>query len=242
MIEKIWTVQESGLLLRLGRSELMRMEYQSRARSLPSDLPFPFPENAQENAFIVVSGRLLVTYFSDSHRQPIIVELTPGDFFGTTVELVRQRLATRLSLSERSTIVAIPRDVLQNTLNTHQRLQNRVLAFAGWTPHYYSQPLADNFFVPTQKRLARFLYDEATRRSSSENVLIRGLSDRTLSRLLNSAPPLINACLADWERAGIICRHDHHVEIVELSSLAESVRLELREPIHTNGNTVRVVR
>jgi CRP-like cAMP-binding protein len=242
MIEKIWTVQESGLLLRLGQTELARMEYQSRARSLPADSLFPFPENAKDSAFAVISGRLLARYFCNSRSQPITVELTPGDFFGTTSGIDPAVVGDGLELAERSTIVAVPRDVLQNSLNTQQRLQNRVLAFAGWSPLRYSTPVADNFFVSTQKRLARFLYDEVTKSSNVINVLLRGLTNVQLARLINSDVELVGGCLADWERAEIVLRRGNDIEVLDLGSLAESVNLELREPIHTNGNTVRVVR
>ena len=242
MIEKIWTVQESGLLLRLGQNELARMEYQSRARSLPADSPFPFPENAKEDAFVVVSGRLLARYFCNSRSQPMTVELTPGDFFGTTTGIDPAMIGDGLELAERSTIVAVPRDVLQNSLNTHQRLQNRVVAFAGWTLLRYSTSVADNFFISTQKRLARLLYDEAIKSTSDEVAIIRGLKNIHLARLINSDKQLVEGCLADWERAEIVYRRNDRIEILDLGSLADSVDLELREPIHTNGNTVRVVR
>src|SRR5262249_10268272 len=124
MIEKIWTVLESGLLLHLDRQEFGRLEAQTQARPLPENCQLLFPEAARARVFVVVSGRLGAHFHSENRLRRISVELTPGDFFGVHHGQDPAAIGDDLELLERSTIVAIPRDAFQILLNGRSRLRN----------------------------------------------------------------------------------------------------------------------
>lgn len=242
MLEKIWAVQDADLLLRLSRDDLRRLENQCRARSLPPDCEFPFSAGAAREAYLISAGRLIATAFPASRSQPIQIELTPNDFFGVIAHQDLAAASSTLMVAERTTVVAIPQDALQQILNARGRQMNSALRWARWSCRRFQRVMSDNFFVSTEKRVAKFLFDRVAEHFVATGVTVDGLSPKTLAKLLNSSPDLVAACLADFEQEEILFQRRWRLEIVNLSALADIARMEIREPIRTGSGSIKVFR
>lgn len=182
--------------------------------------------------FVIVSGKVKVSYRLPDGGEIILTILGPSEIFGvTTLFDPEAREVTVTTLTE---VVAVPieRGQLLVWMAEHPEVRDQVLRlFARWA-NATTNSLADFAFADAHKRIASRLLFLRQRFGRREGDVVRVVHDLTLkdfARLVGDAPKTVVAVLRDFADRGWIRLEGNSVVIVDGHALASLSPMSLSE-------------
>jgi CRP/FNR family transcriptional regulator, cyclic AMP receptor protein len=182
--------------------------------------------------FVIISGKVKVSYRLPDGSEIILTILGPAEIFGATALFDPESRETTVTTLTEVVAVPIERDQLLVWMAEHPEVSDQVLRlFARWA-NATTNSLADFAFADAHRRIASRLLFLRQRFGRREGEVVRVVHDLTLkdfARLVGDAPKTIVAVLHDFEDRGWIRLEDNSVVIVDGHALASQSPMSMSE-------------
>lgn len=232
MPDHIWYIQKCGLCEQLTAEELGRLESQARIRTFPKNAPIYLPRDQANLVYILAEGRVRLVSLTPEGKQAILAMFEPGDLFG---ELSLVGSETREEFAEamvKSTVVAIPRDTMEEVMLSNPRLTLAVTKLIGFRRRKLERRLRNLLFRTNRERLIALLWElvEQYGKSTPEGTLINiRLSHQDLASLIGITRESVTLTLGELQSEGLVSIGRQRILIHQLDRLASAANESLNE-------------
>ena len=227
MAEKHWFLKRCQLFERLSAAELAQLESQSRCRRFDAGAVVYLPADQADAVLALTQGRVKICHPTPDGKETILAFIEPGEIFGemclfSTTD--REELAIAV---EASTIVLIPRDVLQSLVDRHAELALSVTRLVGFRRQRIERRLKHLLFHAHRERLIHLLLELAetygVKQNSDIEIRIK-LSHQDLAGLIGSTRESVSTTLGELQAAGLVRLGRGKLTITGRKALAEELR------------------
>ena len=202
-----WFLKNCRLLDRLPTSELQKLETDCRSRRFAGGQVIYLPIDRADAVVVLVSGQVKLCHLTPDGKQSILAFIEPGEIFG---ELCLFAPADREELaiaSQVSTIVLIPRDVMQDLMGRHPELALGITRLLGLRRLRIERRLKSLLFRSSRDRLLQLLLELAENHggTTSGGVEIRiKLSHQDLANVIGSTRETVTLTLGELQSEGLV--------------------------------------
>ena len=228
MSERLWYLKRCDLFQRLRPEQLHELELRSRARDFPRNTPVYLPADHADGVMLLVRGRVKIGSFTDEGKQTIVAFIEPGELFGELSLIVDEERGEYAETVEKSTIVMIPREVMQELIRQNPEVSLGVTKLFGLRRQRVERRLKYLLFRSNRERLVHLLLElaETYGRRTPEGVELKiKLSHQDLASIIGSTRETVTVVLGELQSEGKIKLGRRKVILTELARLADSVNL-----------------
>lgn len=207
MAEKIWYLKRCLLFERLPPEELTALESQSRCRRFSSGDVIYLPSAEADAVLALANGRVKICHTTPEGKQSILAFIDAGEIFGEMClfsESDREELAIA---AVASTVILIPRRVLQATIERHAELALGITRLVGFRRQRIERRLKNLLYRSNRERLTNLLVElcEAYGVVTTQGTEIgMKLSHQDLASLIGSTRETVTATLGELQSEGLI--------------------------------------
>ena len=227
MSEKLWYLKNCPLFEQLSAGELADIESRSRARTFPRGTPIYLPMDETNAVFLLAAGRVKICHLTPDGKQSILAFIEPGELFGE-LSLVDPGPRDEYAESvEKSTVVLIPGEVMQQTMETHARLTLGVTKMIGMRRRRIEQRLKNLLFLSNRDRLTHLLLELTERYGERDGEGLRlriQLSHQDLANVIGSTRETVTVVLGEMQQEGLLSLGRRKIIILDLERLAAGVQ------------------
>ncbi len=226
MSEKLWYLKNCPLLDRLGPDELRRIEIASRARNFPRKSPVYLPADASTSVFLLASGRVKLCHITPDGKQSILAFIEPGEIFGELSMLDdgdREEYAEAL---ENSTVVMIPRDTIQQLMESHAGLTLGITKMIGLRRRRIERRLKNLLFLSNRQRLVHLLLELAEQygQQTGDGIALGiKLSHQDLANVIGSTRETVTVVLGELQSEDLVAVGRRKITLLKPDQLAAGV-------------------
>jgi CRP-like cAMP-binding protein len=164
-----------------------------------------FPQGAPATEVLYIQdGRVKLSVLSRDGKEAVIAMLGAGDFFGEGCLAGQPRRMATASALAATTILAVEKSQMLESLHTQPVLADRFLAHMLARNIRIEEDLVDQLFNSSEKRLARALLLLARYGKGGELVSIPRLSQETLADIVGTTRSRINFFMNKFRDLGFI--------------------------------------
>ncbi|MBI2477499.1 MAG: Crp/Fnr family transcriptional regulator [Planctomycetia bacterium] len=227
MSEKLWYLKNCQLFEQLAADDLKNIEARSKSRTFPRGTPIYLPLDETNAVFLLATGRVKICHLTPDGKQSILAFIEPGELFG---ELALFDVGPRDEYAEsveKSTIVLIPGEVMQQLMESHAGVTLGVTKIIGLRRRRIEQRLKNLLFLSNRERLTHLLLELAQQYGVRENVGLRlriQLSHQDLANVIGSTRETVTVVLGEMQQEGLLSIGRRRILILDLGKLASSVQ------------------
>lgn len=227
MSEKLWYLKNCQLFEQLTADDLQRIEISSKARTFPRGTPIYLPLDGTNAVFLVASGRVKICHLTPDGKQSILAFIEPGELFGELALFdggPRDEYAEAL---EKSTIVQISGEVMQQTMESHPGVTLGVTKLIGMRRRRIERRLKNLLFLSNRDRLTHLLLELAEQYGKPESGGLKlriQLSHQDLANVIGSTRETVTVVLGEMQSEGLLSIGRRRIVILDLDRLARSVQ------------------
>ncbi|HRX78985.1 MAG TPA: Crp/Fnr family transcriptional regulator [Pirellulaceae bacterium] len=228
MSEKLWYLKNCHLFEQLADGDLRDIEARSKARTFARGTPIYLPLDDTNAVFLLASGRVKICHLTPDGKQSILAFIEPGELFGELAMLetggVRNEYAESV---EKSTIVLIPGEIMQKTMESNAGLTLGVTKMIGMRRRRIEQRLKNLLFLSNRERLTHLLLELAEQYGVRESAGLRlriQLSHQDLANVIGSTRETVTVVLGEMQQEGLLSIGRRRIVILDLGRLAGSVQ------------------
>ncbi|MEQ8210483.1 MAG: Crp/Fnr family transcriptional regulator [Lacipirellulaceae bacterium] len=228
MSERLWFLKRCDLFQRLRPDQLQQVELRSRARDFPRNTPIYLPADHADGVMLLVRGRVKIGSFTEEGKQTILAFIEPGELFGELSLMGGEEREEYAETVEKSTIVAIPREVMQELMSQNPEVSLGVTKLFGLRRQRVERRLKYLLFRSNRERLVHLLLElaEAYGKRTAEGIELKiKLSHQDLASVIGSTRETVTVVLGELQNEGKIQLGRRKIILTELARLAESVNL-----------------
>lgn len=222
MAEKHWFLKNCQLLRRLPPSELEQLERQSRAGKFKAGEVIYIPIDRAEAVLVLVSGQVKLCHTTPEGKESILAFIEPGEIFGELC-LVGADDREELAIATcASTIVMIPRNVLQELIGRHASLALSVTQLLGFRRLRIERRLKSLLFRSSRDRLLQLLVELAEQHGdrAQQGIEIRlKLSHQDLASIIGSTRETVTTTLGQLQNEGLVWLGRQRITICDIKRL-----------------------
>ncbi|MEN0112026.1 MAG: Crp/Fnr family transcriptional regulator [Planctomycetota bacterium] len=209
MTEEIWYLKQSDLFRRLTPEQIARLEPRCRSRAYKRGEPIYLPHDAADAALVLAEGRVRIGSVTDEGKQTILAFIDPGELFGELAALdggPREELA---EAAEKSVVVLVPADALQELMEEDPHLALGVTKLVGLRRRRIERRLRSLLFRSNRQRVVSLLLELAEQygRPSSDpkgTELGIKLSHQDMASVIGSTRETVTLMLGDLQTEGLV--------------------------------------
>lgn len=213
----------SGLFSRTSTDAVAALSQQLESEQFTAGCVVGSPGDFGGRFYVIVSGKVKVSYRRPERCEIVLKVLGPGEIFGAITLFDPDSQETSVTTLTEVRAVAIEREQLVRWMAERPEVSDQVLRlFARWA-NAATNRLIDFAFADAQERIASRLLFLRRRFGRREGDVVRVVHDLTLKdfSLLTGVPPkTIVATLRDFQDRGWIRLEDNSVLIVDGQALA----------------------
>ncbi len=227
MSEKLWYLKNCQLFEQLTADDLQRIEISSKARTFARGTPIYLPLDGTNAVFLLASGRVKICHLTPDGKQSILAFIEPGELFGELALFdggPRDEYAEAL---EKSTIVQIPGEVMQQTMESHPGVTLGVTKLIGLRRRRIERRLKNLLFLSNRDRLTHLLLELAEQYGKPESGGLKlriQLSHQDLANVIGSTRETVTVVLGEMQNEGLLSIGRRRIVILDLKRLAGSVQ------------------
>ena len=228
MPERHWYLKRCQLFERLSPAELAALELRSRARKFPRGSPIYLPADAADAVLVLAEGRVRIGSYTDEGKQSILAYIEPGEMFGELSLVDAGQREEFAEAVERSTVVLIPRDAMQELLERNPQVALGVTKLFGLRRQRIERRLRSLLFRSNRERLVHLLVELAGQygRAIDGGVeLAIKLSHQDLASIIGSTRETVTVVLGELQAEGSLRIGRQKIVLTDLPGLAGSVNL-----------------
>jgi len=156
------------------------------------------------NVFYVQQGSIKLSVLSRTGKEAVVAILGRGDFFGEGCLAEQPRRIATASAMSASTVLVIPKARMLDVLHTQPAFAERFLAHVLARNIRVEEDLVDMLFNSSEKRLARGLLLLARYGKQDQPLLIPGMSQDTLAKMIGTTRSRVNFFMNKFRDHGFI--------------------------------------
>lgn len=228
MAEQIWSIQQCRLFEELAADDLQFMEQKSRMKTFVRNSAIYLPRDMAESVLVVVSGRIRLFSLTPDGKEVLLAFVEPGELFGELALIgsdIREEFA---QAAAQSTVVAIPKDVMETVLLRNPRLPMSVTRYVGLRRRSLERRLKNLMFRSNRERLLGLLREllEQYGRPIIEGILIDiRLSHQDLASLIGITRESVTLTLGELQNERIISLGRQRIVVLDRQRLIQAAGL-----------------
>lgn len=229
MSEKLWYLKNCTLFEQVSPEQLRRIELSSRARIFPRGNPIYLPSDGANSVLLLASGRAKICNLTPDGKQSILAFIEPGELFGELALVDSGQREEYAEAVEKSTVVMIPAEVLQDLVQQHPQLSLGVTKIFGLRRKRIERRLKNLLFLSNRERLTHLLLEltEQYGVRSHDGIRLRiQLSHQDLANVIGSTRETVTVVLGEMQAEGLLRVGRRRLVIIAPEKLAHSVHVE----------------
>jgi CRP/FNR family transcriptional regulator, cyclic AMP receptor protein len=226
MSEKLWYLKKCQLFEHLSGDELQAIESRSRAKTFSRKTPIYLPLDETNSVFLVATGRVKICHLTPDGKQSILAFIEPGELFGELALLSDGPRDEYAESIEKSTIVQIPGDAMQQAMESHAGLTMGVTKMIGLRRRRIEQRLKNLLFLSNRDRLTHLLLELAEQYGIRDRDGLRlsiQLSHQDLANVIGSTRETVTVVLGELQLEGLVSVGRKRIVIRDPERLASGV-------------------
>ena len=207
MTEELWYLKQCDLFRRLTPEELTRLEPRCRSRTFKRGEPIYLPTDFASAALVLAEGRVKIGSVTEEGKQAILAFIEPGELFGELAVLDGGPRDEFAEAAEKSTVVLIPADALNELVAANSQVALGVTKLIGLRRRRIEQRLKSLLFRSNRQRLVSLLLELAEQygEKTPEGVrLTIKLSHQDLASVIGSTRETVTVVLGELQSEGLV--------------------------------------
>ncbi len=228
MSQRLWYLKSCDLFQQLGAEQLSALESRCRVRKCPRGTPIYLPADQADGVLLLAEGRVKIGSFTEEGKQTILAFVEPGEIFGELSIMGAQEREEYAEAVEKSTIVLISNETIQELLAENPSVSLGVTKLFGLRRQRVERRLKYLLFRSNRERLIHLLLELAGQygRQVDEGVELGiKLSHQDLASIIGSTRETVTVVLGELQTEGRLRLGRRKIVLTELAWLAESVNM-----------------
>ena len=226
MSERIWFLKSCELFRQLSADQLAALEARCRVRKCPRGTPIYLPADEADGVLLLAEGRVKIGSFTEEGKQTILAFIEPGEIFGELSLMGTPEREEYAEAVEKSTLVLISNEVIQQLLAEHPHVSQGVTKLFGLRRQRVERRLKYLLFRSNRERLVHLLLELAEQygRRTENGVELRiKLSHQDLASIIGSTRETVTVVLGELQSEGKLQLGRRKIVLTDMPQLAESV-------------------
>ena len=157
MDEKLWYLKQANLFEQLSAEEIARVESRSRMQVFPRKGIVYLPNDPGHSVFLLTSGRIRLYHVTSEGKESVLAFIEPGEIFGELSLFGQAQREEFAEAMEKSTIVRIPGDEMQQLMTDRPEIVLQVTRLMGLRRQRIERRLKALLFRSNRDRLVYLL-------------------------------------------------------------------------------------
>ena len=229
MSEKIWYLKRCDLFGRMGDAQLAELERHCRTREFARGTPIYLPADHADGVLLMATGRAKICSFNDDGKQAILAFIEPGEIFGELALLGGSEREEYAEALEKSTIVLIPREVMQQVVEDNPQVSLGITRLFGLRRRRIERRLKYLLFRSNRERLVHLLVELAEQygERTVDGILLKiKLSHQDLASIIGSTRETVTVLLGEMQNEGLLQLGRRKIVLTNVDRLAKSIRVD----------------
>jgi CRP/FNR family cyclic AMP-dependent transcriptional regulator len=226
VVQQHWYLKNCRLLERLPANELQNLESDCKSRRLATGEVIYLPLDRADAVLALISGQVKLCHVTPDGKESILAFIEPGEIFGELCLLDttdREELAISTQVS---TIVLIPRNVMQELMGRHAELALGLTRLLGLRRLRIERRLKSLLFRSNRDRLLQLLLELVTdyAKNTPTGLEIRiKLSHQDVASLIGSTRETVTTALGELQTEGIVKLGRQRITICSKERLIQAI-------------------
>lgn len=233
MSERLWYLKQCDLFQQLGAEQIAAIENRCRVRQFPRSSPIYLPSDHANGVLLLAQGRVKIGSFTEDGKQAILAFIEPGELFGELSLMGSQEREEYAEAVEKSTIVLIPSDVMQQLLMQNPEVSLGITRLMGLRRRRIERRLKYLLFRSNRERMIHLLMELAEqygRETAAGLELKIKLSHQDLANIIGSTRETVTVVLGELQSEGYLELGRRKIILKDLARLAASVGIKPSPP------------
>jgi CRP-like cAMP-binding protein len=187
------------------------------------------PTDAGDSVLLLTAGRVKIYHVTADGKQAVLGLVDPGEVFGELAVFDAGRREEFAEAMDASTVVLIPREVVQQLMEEHPSVSLGVTKLMGLRRRRVERRLKSLLFRSNRERLVHLLVELAEKygRPTVDGVLLGiRLSHQELASVIGSTRETVTVLLGELQAEGAVTVQRRKLVLRDLDRLARSVGVE----------------
>lgn len=227
MSEKIWYLKQCDLFRRLDDVQLKELERRCRSRQFARGTPIYLPADEADGVLLMAQGRAKICSFTEEGKQAILAFIEPGELFGELALLGEAEREEYAEALEKSSVVLIPRDVMQHLVEANPHVSMGITKLFGLRRRRIERRLKYLLFRSNRERLIHLILElsEQYGLGTAEGIELKiKLSHQDLASVIGSTRETVTVLLGELQTEGLLKLARRKIVVVDIEGLAGTVR------------------
>ncbi len=239
MGDKYWYLKNCDLFSRLSQQEIEAVESRSRSKSFGRGGLVYLPADQGDSLLLLTSGRVKLYHVTQEGKQASLAIIDPGEVFGELSVFERAPRDEFAEAMEKSNVVLIPADVVQELMARHADVSLGVTKLMGFRRRRVEQRLKSLLFRSNRERLGHLLLElvEKYGQRTPDGVLLGiRLSHQELANIIGSTRETVTVVLGEMQDEGLVVVQRRKLVLREIGRLAGELGVPV-PPVRGGGGT-----
>ena len=226
MSERIWYLKQCDLFQQLGPEQIAALESRCRVRAFARSSPIYLPSDEANGVMLLAQGRVKIGSFTEEGKQSILAFIDPGELFGELALMGGQQREEYAEALEKSIVVLIPNEVMQQLLLQNPRLSLGITRLMGLRRRRIERRLKNLLFRSNRERLVHLLLELAEQygRETQDGLELKiKLSHQDLASVIGSTRETVTVVLGELQSEGLLQLGRRKIILTNVPQLARSV-------------------
>ncbi len=207
MRDSYWYLKNCDLFSKLAPQDIAELESQSRVRQLKRGEPVYLPNEQADGVILVAQGRVKICHATPDGKQSILGFIDAGEIFGELALLGGQQRDEYVETTEKSTLVLIPKQALQKTIQRYPQLVIGVTKIIGLRRQRVERRLRNLLFRSNRERVIHLLLElsEKYAEPTAEGYLLNiRLSHQEMACIIGSTRETVTVVLGQLQKENFV--------------------------------------
>ncbi|MGB5288206.1 MAG: Crp/Fnr family transcriptional regulator [Ignavibacteriaceae bacterium] len=204
---KLWYLENFNLFSNLKQDGMIELDKIALEKEVDKNQPIYFPNEPSNSIFMLKSGRVKISRYSEDGKEMIMAFINPGEVFGEMAHLGESE-RTDIAISvEPSYICAINKKDFAQFIENNPTLNLKLTRIIGLKLKSYSERIEDLVFKDAKQRVVSFLLKLASEHGNKIGAQIfvkRFLKHQDIADLTACARQTVNDVLTDLREKSVI--------------------------------------
>ena len=226
MAERFWQLKDCDLFSRVADEDIAWLESRSRMRKLKRGEPIYLPSESPDGVLLVAAGRVKICHKTPDGKQAIIGFVDPGEVFGELSFLDAQERDEYAEAAEKTTLVLIPKQELQQVVQKNPRIVLSITKLIGLRRQVIERRLRNLLFRSNRERVIHLLLELSEKYGVPvENgvALKIRLSHQELASVIGSTRETVTVVLGLLQAEKLVAVARRRIVLLDLKQLADEV-------------------
>jgi len=226
MSEKFWHLKSCALFERLTDEQVSRIENRAQSRSFKRGGLVYLPSDQGDAVLLLTSGRVKLYHITSEGKQALLGFIEPGEIFGELAVFDTADREEFAEAMENSTVILIPRDILQSAMEQHAHVSMGVTKLMGLRRRRLERRLKSLLFRSNRERLVHLLLElvEKYGRQGPNGIQLGiKLSHQELANIIGSTRETVTVLLGELQNEHTLTVKRRQIVVTNMSRLAANI-------------------